>query len=105
MKEHVRLFEMGTGERVITLTHKRNRNLQIVITAQPDGIITNIEKTPGATFRLYDIGQRLNRNLEVWCCNNNYLLGGKDTCPEEKIFGIPKRYAEQDPRLKPFIKR
>jgi hypothetical protein len=31
---------------------------------------------------------RLNRNIEVWACNNNFLMDGKDTCPEKKIFGV-----------------
>ena len=36
----------------------------------------------------FSVGQLLQRNVEVWACNNNFLMDDKDTCPEKKIFGV-----------------
>ena len=51
------------------------------------GRITEIENETGMRFP-FSVGQILNRTAEVWACNNNFLMDGKDTCPEKKIFGV-----------------
>jgi len=30
----------------------------------------------------------MQRNVETWACNNNFYMDDRDTCPEEKIFGV-----------------
>lgn len=108
MEEHVELFEGGWDEprdkNTVVLTKKVNRAVKITITKSPDGIITGIDAPSGVRFP-YSVGQLLNRNIETWCCTNGWLMNGKDTCPEEKIFGVPKKYAEHDPFLRGFIRR
>ena len=53
----------------------------------PDRRISEIENKTGIRFP-FVVGQPLNRNIEVWACNNNFLIDGQDTCPEKKIFGV-----------------
>ena len=77
----------GMNLREVRFTNKRNTRLEIVVTKTPDGRITNIENKTGIRFP-FSVGQILNRNAEVWACNNNFLMDGKDTCPEKKIFGV-----------------
>jgi len=79
--------EMSIPERKVKFTHKRNSRLEITVTKTPDGRITSIENNSGMRFP-FSVGQILNRTAEVWACNNNFLMDGKDTCPEKKIFGV-----------------
>jgi hypothetical protein len=81
------LIDEGLHEREVKFTNKRNPRLEIVVTKSPDGRITNIENETGIRFP-FSVGQLLQRNVEVWACNNNFLMDGKDTCPEKKIFGV-----------------
>ena len=74
-------------EREVIFTNKRNPRLEIIVTKSPDGRIVNIENGTGMRFP-FSVGQILNRTAEVWACNNNFLMDGKDTCPEKKIFGV-----------------
>ena len=74
-------------EREVVFTNKRNPRLEIIVTKSPDGRIVNIENVTGMRFP-FSVGQILNRTAEVWACNNNFLMDGKDTCPEKKIFGV-----------------
>jgi hypothetical protein len=85
--------------RTVEFKNKRNPNLKIVVTKTPDGRITEIDNKTGIRFP-FSIGQVLNRNIEIWCCNNNFLMDGKDTCPEEKIFGIKKSDIPQGHELR-----
>ena len=48
---------------------------------------SSIENKSGTMFP-FSVGQILNRNIEVWASNNNFLMDGKDTGPEKKIFGV-----------------
>lgn len=81
------LIDESIHEREVKFTNKRNPRLEIVVTKSPDGRITNIENETGMRFP-FSVGQLLNRTAEVWACNNNFLMDGKDTCPEKKIFGV-----------------
>lgn len=81
------LIDEGLHEREVKFTNKRNPRLEIIVTKSPDGRITNIENETGIRFP-FSVGQLLQRNVEVWACNNNFLMNGKDTCPEKKIFGV-----------------
>ena len=72
--------------RQITFVSKRNQN-QIIKVFTEGGRIVSIENESGVRFPFSE-GQTLSRNIEVWACNNNFYMDGKDTCPEKKIFGI-----------------
>jgi hypothetical protein len=77
--------EFGKDE--IIFTGKRNPRLTIVVKISPDRRISEIENKTGIRFP-FVVGQPLNRNIEVWACNNNFLMDGQDTCPEKKVFGV-----------------
>jgi hypothetical protein len=81
-------------EREVIFTNKRNPRLVITVKKSPDGRITEIENESGIRFP-FSVGQLLQRNVEVWACNNNFLMDGKDTCPEKKIFGIKTKDVPQ----------
>lgn len=83
--EHLVLFE-SFGERSISFIGKRNPNLKVDIIVK-GGRIISIDNKSGIRFPFSE-GQTLSRNIEVWACNNNFYMDGKDTCPEKKIFGI-----------------
>ena len=85
--KHLKNFNESIHEREVVFTNKRNPGLEIVVTKSPDCRITEIENETGMRFP-FSIGQILNRTAEVWACNNNFLMDGKDTCPEKKIFGV-----------------
>ena len=84
--KHLKYFE-SRNERIIVFTNKRNPILSITISLSPDGRINNIENETGIRFQ-FSVGQSISRNIEVWACNNNFYMDGKDTCPEKKIFGV-----------------
>lgn len=78
-------------EREIKFVSKRNRTVAFNVYKNPDGRITRIEKPNHVHVNFpFKIGQILNRNVETWACNNSFYINGKDTCPEEKVFGIRK---------------
>jgi len=87
MKHLNKFNEESNYERKVVFTSKRNSNLVITIYKSPDGRITKIENETGIRFP-FSVGQILSRNIEIWACNNNFYMDGKDTCPEKKIFGI-----------------
>ena len=66
----------------------------ITIKKNPDGRITEIQNETGMRFP-FSVGQILNRTAEVWACNNNFLMDGKDTCPDKKIFGVKTKDVPQ----------
>ena len=84
--------------RKIELKHKNNPNLTITFEVK-DGRIFNIENNARMRFP-YIEGQYFNRNMETWCCNNNFLLDEKDTCPEPKVFGIRTKDIPQGHELR-----
>jgi hypothetical protein len=88
------LIDESIHEREVKFTNKRNPRLEIVVTKSPDGRITEIENKTGMRFP-FSIGQILNRTAEVWACNNNFLMDGKDTCPDKKIFGVKTKDVPQ----------
>ena len=92
--KHLNKFNESIYEKEIIFTNKRNPRLEIIVTKSPDGRITNIENETGMRFP-FSVGQILNRTAEVWACNNNFLIDGKDTCPEKKIFGVRASDAPQ----------
>jgi len=88
------LIDESIYEKEVVFTNKRNPRLVITINKSPDGRITNIENETGIRFP-FSVGQLLQRNVEVWACNNNFLMDGKDTCPEKKIFGVRSKDVPQ----------
>ena len=76
--KHLKNFNESIYEREVVFTNKRNPRLVITIKKSPDGRITNIENETGIRFP-FSIGQLLQRNVEVWACNNNFSMDGKDT--------------------------
>jgi len=87
MNDAADLIGESRYEREVVFTNKRNPRLVITIKKNPDGRITDIQNETGMRFP-FSVGQILNRTAEVWACNNNFLMDGKDTCPEKKIFGV-----------------
>ena len=73
-------------KRSVELKNKRNNTLIITFDVI-GGIMQNIVTPDGIRFP-YEEGQPYNIGMETWCCNNNYLMDGKDMCPEPKIFGM-----------------
>lgn len=88
------LIDESIHEREVKFTNKRNPRLEIVVTKSPDGRIIGIENETGIRFP-FSLGQLLQRNVEVWACNNNFLMDGKDTCPDKKIFGVKTKDVPQ----------
>ena len=85
--KHLKSFnEDATLETEVNFTSKRNPNISFSVFKTPDGRITRIENC-NVRFP-FRVGQMFNRTAEVWACNNNFLMDGKDTCPEKKIFGV-----------------
>lgn len=76
-------------KRSVELKNKYNPSLVITFDVI-GGRIQNIVKLDSIRFP-YQEGQPYNRGIETWCCNNNYYMDGKDTCPEKKVFGIRKK--------------
>ena len=98
--KHIKVFEeFGGTEKQVVFTGKRNPRLVIKVLKSPDGRIKEIENETGIRFP-FSVGQILNRNAEVWACNNNFLMDGKDMCPEEKVFGIRKKDIPQGHELR-----
>jgi hypothetical protein len=98
--KHIKVFEeFGAMEKEVVFTGTRNPRLVIKIIKSPDGRIKEIDNKTGIRFP-FSVGQILNRNVEIWACNNNFLMDGKDMCPEEKIFGIRKKDIPQGHELR-----
>ena len=89
----------GANMKKVIFKGKRNPNLEIVVELQRDGRIVSIENNSGIRFP-FGVGQILNRNHEIWASNNNFLVNGKDTSPEEKIFGIRTKDIPQGHELR-----
>ena len=87
MNDAADLIGESIYEREVVFTNKRNPRLVIKVKKNPDGRITGIQNETGMRFP-FSVGQILNRTAEVWACNNNFLMDGKDTCTEKKIFGV-----------------
>lgn len=85
--KYIKAFESHSGKSEIKFVGKRNPRLVITVTKSRDGRITDIDNESGVRFP-FSVGQIMNRSVEVWACNNNFLMNGEDTCPEKKIFGV-----------------
>lgn len=83
--KYIQKFNESLKKEII-LTSKRNKLSTIKISIEGNRI-SNIENNANVRFP-FEVGQIITRNLETWTCNNNFLLDGKDTCPEKKIFGV-----------------
>lgn len=84
--KNLKTYESFGNETEIKFTHKRNQNLNFSVYKDSEGRITRIED---CQIRFpFNVGQRISRNIEIWSCNNNFLIDGGDTCPEKKVFGI-----------------
>ncbi len=87
------------NQREVIFTNKRNPQLVITVKKSPDGRIISLDNKSGVRFP-FVVGQVLNRNVEVWACNNNFLMDNKDTCPDKKIFGIKSKDIPQGHELR-----
>jgi hypothetical protein len=86
--KHLKPFN-ESKEIEVVLKNTRNPNIVIKLVKSMNRIISIENKT---NFRFpYRVGQLLDRGLETWASNNNFLIDGKDYSPEEKIMGIRKR--------------
>lgn len=79
------IIKENFGERIRVLKSKRT-NREITVKIQ-DGRISEVDNEAGVRFP-FEVGSFWNRNVEVWACNNHFYLDGKDTCPEQKVFGV-----------------
>ena len=85
------LNESLNNEIEVKFVSKARRDLAFNVYKTRDGRITRIEKPNHVHIRFpFEVGQILNRSVETWACNNGFYVDGKDTCPEEKVFGIRK---------------
>lgn len=78
---------------------KRRPGMIITVTKTPDGKIVDVDNQANIRFP-YNIGQILDMGHQTWACNNNFLVNDKDTCPEEKVFGIKKSDIPQGHELR-----
>jgi hypothetical protein len=92
-------FDVSGDESEIKFVSKRNPVLKFSIFKTLDGKITRIENSRSVRFP-YRVGEYFNRGIETWACNNGFLIDGKDTCPEEKVFGIRKKDIPQGHELR-----
>jgi hypothetical protein len=91
----------GKPETEVKFVSKRNINLAFNVYKTRDGRITRIDMPRGVVVRFpFVVGQVLNRSVETWACNNGFYINGKDTCPEERIFGIRKSDVPQGHELR-----
>lgn len=81
------ILEIAGQNREMVFKNKKNRSLEIRVNIS-FGRIESIENKSGMHFPFVK-GQPINRNIEIWACNNNWFMDDKDTCPEKKIFGVP----------------
>ena len=80
--KHLELYE-SYGDRKVTLESVQKKTITFDVVL---GNIKNIVNNSGIRFPFYE-GARYSRNIETWCCNNNFTMDGKDMC-ESKIFGV-----------------
>lgn len=80
-------LEENNGDRTIVFTKEINPVIKITIKVGRDGRISNIENEHGIRFP-YVKGQPFNRGLETWASVNGFLMDGKKTGPEKKVFGV-----------------
>jgi len=78
---------------------KRRPGMIITVIKTPDGKIVEIDNQANIRFP-YNIGQTLDMGHQTWACNNHFLVNDKDTCPEEKVFGIRKSDIPQGHELR-----
>ena len=81
--EHLEIYE-NYNNRIITLEAPSRRTIKFIIEG---GKIKNIENPFDLRFP-YKEGENYTRSIEIWACNNNFTMNGKDMCGEPKIFGI-----------------
>jgi hypothetical protein len=85
--KHLKRFNEEFGKNEIVFTNKRNPRLVITVSISPDRRISEIDNSTGIRFP-FSVGQPINRTMEVWASNNNFLMDGQDTSPEKKVFGV-----------------
>ena len=86
--KHLKKFNEGIfPETEVVFINKKNPKLKFSVSKTPDGRIMKVNNDTRVRFPFH-VGQILNRSVEVWACNNNFLMDGKDTCPGKKIFGV-----------------
>jgi len=76
------------GDKETIFTHKNNP--RYTFTVVKDGM-SRIKSIDGLTPRIrfpFKVGETFNRSIETWACNHDFLIDGKDPCPEKKIFGV-----------------
>ena len=93
--------ESNENEIEVKFVGKRNHTQAFNVYKTRDGKITRIEKPNHVHIRFpFNVGEYLNKSVEEWACNNNFYIDGKDTCPEEKVFGIRKKDIPQGHELR-----
>lgn len=70
----------------VVLRHTRNPNIVITLVKSMNRIIY-IENKSNYRFP-YRVGELINRGLETWASNNNFLIDDKDYSADKKVMGI-----------------
>ena len=76
------------GEREVVFTHKNNPNFKFSVFKDGQGRILEIKRLNPRIRFPFSVGQTYNRSIETWACNHDFLIDGKDPCPEKRIFGV-----------------
>lgn len=86
--KHLKLFE--SYEKIILFELKNRRTVKIKVLVR-GGRIAEIDNPYNMRFP-FSMGQMLQRNIEIWACNNGWLMDGESTCStDDKVFGIRKK--------------
>jgi hypothetical protein len=85
--KYLKRFNEEFGKNEIVFISQRNPRLLITVSISPDRRISNIDNKTGIRFP-FSVGQPINRTMEVWASNNNFLMDGQNTSPEKKVFGV-----------------
>lgn len=83
--KHLKSFN-ESKEIEVVLKNTRNPNIVIKFVKSMNRIVS-IENKSNYRFP-YRVGQLIDRGLETWTSNNNFLIDDKDYSPEKKVMGI-----------------
>ena len=82
--KHLKSFNEGYSRKVELESDRTHRKITFDVIG---GRMKNIDNQSGVRFP-YQEGQPYNRGVETWCCNNNFMMDGKDMCPPKKVYGM-----------------
>jgi hypothetical protein len=82
----IKSFEGFGGDQNVTITHKSEHGPEILLVVAKDDRIKRVSNPDGIDFPFLP-GDRVKwSRLSEWACENDYLIDGKDVCPEDDGF-------------------